>query len=229
MRLRQILPFYLLVVSAAAALHAAERPKLVVAIAIDQFRYAYLTRFRSDSSGGIDLLLKQGADFTNAPYLQAPTVTAVGHSIFLTGAMPAVSGIISNAWYDRQTKKQVTSVCDWAYRLVGGPQPNEGPNCTDEDPASPRRLLVSTIGDELRNVSEDSKVIGISLKERAAILPSGHRANAAFWFDLNSGTFITSTYYVESLPSWADTYNSQKLPEKYVAQPWPGFPTWKFQ
>jgi predicted AlkP superfamily pyrophosphatase or phosphodiesterase len=228
MRFRRVFTLFIAAWSAAAVLGAAEKPKLVVAIAIDQFRYDYLTRFRADYQGGLDLLLKQGADFTNAHYLQAPTVTAVGHSIFLSGAMPAVSGIIGNAWYDRGSKKDVTSVCDWDYQVVGGPQLAQGAKCTDEDPASPRRLLVSTVGDELRDVSEDSRVIGISLKARASILPSGHRANAAFWFDLNSGNFVTSTYYTTSLPAWAEKFNSGKLSEQYLNKEWPGFPSWKF-
>jgi predicted AlkP superfamily pyrophosphatase or phosphodiesterase len=212
----------------AAALGAAESPKLVVAIAIDQFRYDYLTRFRADYHGGLDLLLTRGADFTNAHYLQAPTITAIGHSIFLTGAMPAVSGIVGNSWYNRFTKKQVTSVCDWDYQVVGGPQPTQAAKCTDEDPASPKRLLVSTVGDELRDVNDKSRVIGVSLKARAAILPSGHRANTAFWFDLTSGNFITSSYYVPQLPSWAAGFNASKPAEDYLHKEWPGFPTWKF-
>src|SRR6478752_10809782 len=203
MRFRQMVTLFFCGCSMAAALCAAERPKLVVAIAIDQFRYDYLTRFRADYHGGLDLLLTQGADFTNAHYLQAPTITAIGHSIFLSGAMPAVSGIVGNSWYNRFTKKQVTSVCDWDYQVVGGAQPAQGAKCTDEDPASPRRLLVSTVGDELRDVNDKSRVIGVSLKARAAILPSGHRANAAFWFDLTSGNFITSSYYPPKLPSCA--------------------------
>src|SRR3954449_1692186 len=92
---------------------AAERPKLVVGIIIDQFRYDYLTRFRNDYHGGLHQLMTTGADFTNAFYQQVPTVTAVGHSIFMSGAMPAVSGIVSNSWYDRSEKQLVTSVCDW--------------------------------------------------------------------------------------------------------------------
>jgi predicted AlkP superfamily pyrophosphatase or phosphodiesterase len=208
---------------------AAERPKLVVAIAIDQFRYDYLTRFRSDYHGGLDLLLRDGADFTNARYLQAPTVTAVGHSIFLSGAMPAVSGIVANAWYDRQTKQQVTSVCDWNYKVVGGDQPQHGSKCTDEDPASPKRLLVSTVGDELRNVNDESKVIGISLKARASILPSGHRANLAFWFDISSGNFVTSTFYCDRLPDWASQFDQKSLAATYLDKPWPNFPRWKFR
>jgi len=206
----------------------APKPKLVVGIVIDQFRYDYLTRFRKDYHGGLDQFLRQGADFVNAHYQHAPTVTAVGHSIFMSGAMPSVSGIVSNEWYDRDAKQEVTSVCDWDMQVVGAAQPQQGKRCTDEDPASPRRLLVSTIGDELRNASEASKVIGISLKARAAILPSGHRAQGAFWFDLRSGHFVSSTFYAKELPGWASAFNDEKLPEKYLAQPWPGFPAWSF-
>src|SRR5581483_3021668 len=182
---------------------SAPKPKLVVGIIIDQFRYDYLTRFRGDYHGGLDQLMTQGADFTNAFYAQVPTVTAVGHSIFLSGAMPSVSGIVSNAWYDRDEQKVVTSVCDWSVRTVGGDQPERGTKCTDADPASPKRLLVTTVGDELRNANGDSKVIGISIKARAAILPSGHRAAGAYWLDDVSGNFISSTFYMDELPAWA--------------------------
>src|SRR5947209_13442685 len=102
------------------------KPKLVIAIIIDQFRYDYLTRFRSDYHGGLDRLLTTGADFTNAFYAQVPTVTAVGHSIFLSGAMPSVSGIVGNAWYDRDERQLVTSVCDWNTTVVGGHQGAKG-------------------------------------------------------------------------------------------------------
>src|SRR3954453_5577536 len=125
------------------------KPKLVVGIIIDQFSYDYLTRFRADYHGGLDQFLTQGADFTNAFYQQVPTVTAVGHSIFMSGAMPAVSGIVSNSWYDRSESRVVTSVCDWKEKTVGGRSgEKEGKACTDADPASPRRLLVSSLGDE---------------------------------------------------------------------------------
>src|ERR1700761_9270822 len=140
----------------------APKPKLVVAIIIDQFRYDYLTRFRDDYHGGLDQLLSNGADFTNAFYAQVPTVTAVGHSIFMSGAMPAVSGIVGNAWYDRSERQTVTSVCDWNEKIVGGHSESKGPKCTDSDPASPRRFLVSTVGDELRTANAESKVVGIS-------------------------------------------------------------------
>jgi len=116
---------------------AALPPKLVLAIVVDQFRYDYLTRFRSEFTGGFKRMLEQGAVFTNANYDAAPTVTAVGHSTFLTGAMPAMSGIVSNTWWDRTMAKSVTSVSDDKTKLVGG-------NGTG---SSPERLLVSTVGD----------------------------------------------------------------------------------
>jgi hypothetical protein len=205
------------------------KPKLVIAIIIDQFRYDYLTRFRADYHNGIDQLLTRGADFTSAYYGQVPTVTAVGHSIFMSGAMPAVSGIVGNSWYDRETHQIVTSVCDWNMKVVGAPQAEKKSGCTDDDPASPARLLVSTLGDELRLAHPNAKVIGISRKARAAILPSGHAANGAFWFDDGTGNFITSSFYMDKLPPWVEAFNARKLPEKYVDRPWPNFPNWKFR
>ena len=208
---------------------ASPKPKLVVGIIVDQFRYDYLTRFRGDYHGGLDQMLTHGADFTNAFYAQVPTVTAVGHSIFMSGAMPAVSGIVSNWWYDRDGRKIVTSVCDWNEKTVGGAQEAQGRRCTDADPASPRRLLVSTVGDELRTANSQSKVIGISIKARGAILPSGHRAAGAYWLDDVTGNFITSTFYMNELPRWASAFNARKLPAEYVNRKWEGFPDWSFR
>src|ERR1700676_2534827 len=132
-----------------------KKPKLVLAIAVDQFRYDYLLRFRKDYTSGFVRLLEQGAVFTNAHYIHATTVTAVGHSTFLSGATPSISGIIANEWYDRESGQSVTSVSDPATKLVGGD--------TDRAGSSPRRLLVSTVGDELKIQHGDCKVIGISI------------------------------------------------------------------
>src|SRR5580698_4749323 len=127
----------LLAVLPVAAQTAAARPKLVVGIVIDQFRYDYLIRFRAKyHGGGLERLLKEGAVFTNAYYRQSPTVTAVGHSIFLSGAMPATSGIVGNTWYDRAEGQVVTSVCDWNEQTVGASPGAKGSKCTDGDPAS---------------------------------------------------------------------------------------------
>jgi predicted AlkP superfamily pyrophosphatase or phosphodiesterase len=190
---------------------APKKPKLVVAIVIDQFRYDYLARFRGEYSAGFNRLLTKGAVFTHANYIHFPTVTAVGHSTFLTGATPVTSGIVGNDWFDREENKHVTSVSDSKTKLLGGA--GEG--------ASPHRLLVSTIGDEIKmSDGGKSRVVGISLKDRAAILPAGHMANGAYWLDLNTGNFVSSTYYFADLPGWVKDFNSSRPTEKYRGATW---------
>ena len=212
-RMKRLLILLPLMASVAAAAEPPQKPKLVVSIIVDQFRYDYLTRFKTDYNGGLRRLLTQGAVFTNAHYEHFPTVTAVGHSVFLTGAMPSVSGIINNDWYDRSAGKRVTSVSDDAVKMVGG---------TGGSGASPHRLLVSTLGDELKAATGGkSRVIGISLKDRAAILPPGHAADAAFWFDSKTGTFVSSTYYLPDLPAWVKEFNLKAL-EKFKGAEWVG-------
>ena len=129
-----------------------KEPKLVLAILIDQFRYDYLTRFRADYTGGLKRLMDEGAVFTNAHYEHVPTVTAIGHSTVLTGATPSMSGIIGNQWWDRGAHKVVTSVSDDETKLLGGSGAG----------SSPRRLLQSTVGDELKMSGKGGKVIGVS-------------------------------------------------------------------
>src|ERR1035437_1195921 len=187
-----------------------ETPKLVVAIVIDQFRYDYLTRFRSEYTGGLKRMLDEGANFTNSRYRHYQTVTAAGHSTFLTGATPAMTGIVGNEWWDRTTGAAVTSVSDTSTRLLGGTGAG----------SSPRRLLQSTLGDELKASGKGGKVIGISIKDRAAILPSGHSADAAYWFDSGSGNFVSSTYYFDTLPAWVADTNKSRPPDKYSGQEW---------
>lgn len=189
---------------------AAAPPKLVVAIVVDQFRYDYLTRFRGDYHAGFERLLTKGAVFTNARYQHYPTVTAVGHSTFLSGATPSMSGIVGNEWYERETGKVVTSVSDDSARMLGAS--GEG--------ASPRRMLVDTIGDELKMARGGSKVIGISLKDRSAILPSGHMADGAYWFDPRSGNFVSSTYYFAELPEWVTAYNASRPADAFRGAHW---------
>src|SRR5262249_35770794 len=142
-----------------------------------------------------------------------PTVTAVGHSTMLSGATPSLSGIIGNDWYDRALGKNVTSVEDPETTLVGG----------DGTGFSPRRMLVDTVGDELKSASRagtDSplvpKVFGLSLKDRSAVLPAGHMANAAFCFDTKTGAFVTSTYYRADLPAWAAAFNARKPADAFA-------------
>jgi hypothetical protein len=185
-------------------------PKLVVAIVIDQFRYDYLTRFRSEYTSGLKRMLEDGANFTNARYRHYQTVTATGHSTFLTGSTPAMTGIVGNEWWDRATSAAVTSVSDGSTRLLGA----------NGAGSSPRRLLQSTLGDELKASGKGGKVIGISIKDRSAILPSGHTADAAYWFDSGTGSFVSSTYYFNALPPWVTDINRSHPGDKYAGQEW---------
>ena len=214
-RLRSTLLFFLagIPVLPHLALGApAPKPKLVLAIVIDQFRYDYLLRFRADYNAGFTRLLEHGAVFTDAHYLHSTTVTAVGHSTFLSGATPSISGIVANEWYDRQAKQTVTSVSDPDSKLVSSNAGRTG--------SSPRRLLVSTVGDELKMQGGDSKVIGISIKDRSAILPAGHMADAAYWYDNDTNAWVTSTYYRADLPEWARKVNGEERYKQLVNAKW---------
>jgi hypothetical protein len=185
--------------------------RLVLLIAVDQFRYDYLTRFRDEYSSGLDRLLRNGANFVNTNIDHYPTVTAIGHSGMVTGALPKLSGIIGNDWYEREAGKNVTSVEDDTERLLAG---------SGDSAASPRRLLVSTLGDELKRAHADSKVIGVSSKDRSAILPAGHMANGAYWFDSTTGMMSSSTYYFPQLPGWVESFNSAGPGDQFAGKPW---------
>ncbi|MFN3322269.1 MAG: alkaline phosphatase family protein [Bryobacteraceae bacterium] len=212
MKRRSFLPLLLAASSAlpAFAQQPANKPKLVLLIVVDQLRYDYLTRFRSEYKSGLARMLDTGAVFTNGHFEHFPTVTAIGHSTVLTGATPAVSGIVGNEWYDRAAKKQVTSVSDPSVKTLGAPA-REG--------ASPHRLLVTTLSDELK-AAGPSKSIGISMKDRSAILPVGRSADAAYWFDAKTGNFVSSTYYFNVLPAWAEEFNKSRAVDRFLGAEW---------
>lgn len=189
--------------------------RLVLLIAVDQFRYDYLTRHRQDYRRGFDTLLTRGAVFTDAHLEHANTVTAVGHSTMLSGAVPAVSGIIGNTWYERSSGLAVTSVSDPGRQLVGAAG----------EASSPHRLLVSTLGDEMkmaagRRPAGMPRAVGLSFKDRSAILPLGRTADAAYWFDSASGAFVTSTWYRPELPAWVTSFNGRRLTDGYAGARW---------
>ena len=181
-------------------------PKLVIILVLDQFRADYLERYRSDFKGrGFKLLLDHGAFFPDCYFSYANTETAPGHSTIGTGAYTDGHGIGGNEWWDLARSKDhpVSSVEDERYALVGLP-----PGAKTTPGASPRNLLASTVGDELRlDTVGVSQVYGVSLKDRAAILPAGATANGAFWIDQASGRFITSTFYMQQLPDWAQSFD----------------------
>lgn len=196
------------------AASAPKKPRLIVGIVIDQFRADYLNRFSDQfGEGGFKRLLEGGAVFTNANYIHVPTYTACGHATFMTGAPPSMTGIIGNEWYDRTSGRRITSVNDDKTKLLGGREGASG--------MSPHRLLGSTIGDELKLASAGkAKVIGVSLKDRSAILPSGKRPDAAYWFDLSTGNFVSSTYYFADLPDWVKAFNRDHHSFTYFGKTW---------
>ena len=189
-------------------------PKLVVVIVIDQFRGDYLERYREQfSDNGFLLLLDHGAYFADCEYDYANTRTAPGHATLFTGTYSNGHGIVANEWWDPQKKKTVTSVEDDATQLIGLSGNREG--------ASPRNLLTDTLGDELKLATQGkSRVFGIALKDRAAILPGGYSADAAYWIDHKSGAWVTSSYYRSELPKWAEDFNDSKRADKYMNKEW---------
>jgi hypothetical protein len=181
-------------------------PRLVIILVVDQLRGDYLDRYRADFKGrGFRLFLDKGAYFEDCYYDYANTKTAPGHATLGTGAYTDGHGISANSWWDltRNKTRPVSSVEDDRYRILGAIHPGKEPG------ASPLNLRASTVGDSLRLATVgQAKVFGISLKDRAAILPAGYSANGAYWIEPASGAFITSSYYMDALPDWVTAFNS---------------------
>ncbi len=192
-----------------------KKSKLVIGIVIDQMRYDYLTRF-ADRYGkdGFNRILKNGFSLENAHYNMIPTYTAVGHASIYAGTSPSNHGIISNNWYDKVLKKSIYCVDDANYKTIG----NEG----IVGQKSPHRLYTTTVADQLQLAQNmQGKTIGISIKDRAAILPVGHTANAAYWYDAgNKNQWITSSFYMEELPDWVKEFNSNNKADAYLNETW---------
>lgn len=195
-------------------LEAQSPPRLVVAVVVDQMRYDYLHRFKAQfGPDGFNKLVNEGFSCYNAHFNYVPTFTAPGHASLFTGLTPSGHGIIGNNWLDRKTRQMVYCTGDASVFTVG--------STSTAGKMSPKNLLAPTIGDRLKEARGDgAKVIGISLKDRGAILPAGKKANAAYWYDSESGNWISSTYYMNELPEWVDQFNQRRMPEKYLARMW---------
>jgi predicted AlkP superfamily pyrophosphatase or phosphodiesterase len=190
-------------------------PKLVIGIVVDQMRWDYLYRYydRYAEDGGFKTLLKQGFSCENTMIPYTPTVTACGHTCIYTGSVPAIHGITGNDWWDYDFSQIKYCTGDNSAKTIG--------SNTDAGKMSPQNLLVTTIGDEMRLASNfRSKVIGIALKDRGAILPAGHSANGAYWYDDKTGDWISSSYYMNDLPGWLKDLNAKKLGDQYFAKEW---------
>jgi predicted AlkP superfamily pyrophosphatase or phosphodiesterase len=190
------------------------RPQLVVGIVVDQMRQDFLYRYWDKyGDDGFKRLLREGFNFKNGHYNYAPTYTGPGHASVYTGTTPEVHGIIGNNWYQRETKHAIYCAEDNAVQTVG--------STTKAGQMSPVNMRTSTITDELRlSTGMQAKVIGVALKDRGSILPAGHTATGAYWFDSQNGHWITSTYYAQQLPQWVQQFNARNLPDQYLSQTW---------
>ncbi|MEH6536405.1 MAG: alkaline phosphatase PafA [Psychroserpens sp.] len=187
------------------------RPKLVVGIVVDQMRYDYLTRFYNKfGEGGFKRMVNEGFNCKNNHFNYIPTKTAAGHASLYTGTTPRYHGVIGNDWFDKTTNENVYCVRDNSYQSVG--------TLSDDGRMSPHRMSTTTFSDENRLFTQmKGKTIGISIKDRGAVLPAGHTANAAYWFrGKNEGAWISSTFYMNELPKWVSDFNASDAANSYL-------------
>lgn len=204
-----------------APAQGADGPRLVVFLSIDQCRADYLTRFAehflpagtAERPGGLAFLMQGGAHYRDAHFAHVPTATAPGHATLLTGSAPVLHGVVANSWLDREWGEIRYSVHDPEVRPVGG----------GNMPASPRSLLVTTVGDELKMATAGrSRVVGIAFKDRVAVLMAGHAADSVLWLDDSTGNWVSSEYYFPggALPEWVSRLNAEHLPHRYLGRSW---------
>jgi len=200
--------------SANPAPAAIARPKLVVGLMVDQMRWDYLYRYQNRyGKAGFNRLLNLGFSCENTFIPYTPTATGCGHACVYTGTVPAINGITGNNWWDSKLQRTVYCAEDKSVKTVGSD--------SRDGEMSPVNMVSNTVTDELRLATNfRSKVIGISIKDRGAILPAGHSANAAYWYDESKGIFISSTYYMKELPQWVKDFNARKLPDAYYKEGW---------
>lgn len=198
--------------------YSQQKPKLVVGIVVDQMRYDYIYRFWEDlGEDGFKKLINEGHFFRNCQFGYVPTYTGPGHASIFTGTTPAVHGIIANDWYDKNSGEYIYCVGDNKMNIIGFSLKNT--EISEDGKMSPHHMLTTTFGDELKLFNDESKVIGISLKDRGAILPAGHTANAAYWLG-NNGKWITSSFYMESLPDYVQEINDRNDVQNYLKGDW---------
>lgn len=197
--MKRILMIAVLCCGAIAAMGQIERPKLVVGVMVDQMRWDYLYYYYEDyGNDGIKRLLREGFSCENTMITHVPTVTAIGHSSVYTGSVPYFTGIAGNGFMI--DGKPVSSCDDMSVDGVG--------TSGKAGHRSPRNMLATTIGDELKQAFDfECKVMGVAIKDRASILPAGHSADAAYWWDSEVGHFVTSSYYMDRLPGWVEKFN----------------------
>jgi predicted AlkP superfamily pyrophosphatase or phosphodiesterase len=190
-----------------------QAPKLLVGIVVDQMCYEYLYRYKEKfSNNGFKKLLNEGTNCENTQYNYIPTYTGPGHASIYTGTTPSNHGIVGNDWFDRSSNSEVNCVGDTSVNSLG--------TSSKEGQCSPKNLFANTITDQLKLTYSKSKVISMSIKDRGAILPGGHLSDGSYWFDYQSGNFISSTYFTEKIPQWVSDFNTEKQASTYLKQTW---------
>ncbi|MFO8022318.1 MAG: alkaline phosphatase family protein, partial [Perlabentimonas sp.] len=190
-----------------------EKPKLIINVVVSQMRYDYIQRYAHKfSDNGFMHLVNEGAYCKNARYNYLLTQSLPGVATIVTGTYPSVHGIVSNKWFSVLNGTEVDAVADNSVATVGGSYFN--------GKYSPRNLVTSTIGDQIRMLDSRSKVIGVSLEPSSAIISSGHNANGAYWLDINQGSWISNTHYMDSLPAWVDSLNVKEFADLYIGRDW---------
>ena len=198
--------------------YSQQKPKLVVGIVVDQMRYDYIYRFWDNlSDDGFKRLINEGHFFRNCQFGYAPTYTGPGHASIFTGTTPAVHGIIANDWYDKESGEYIYCTGDNKMNIIGFSRKNT--TISEDGKMSPHHMLTTTFSDELKLFNDESKVIGISLKDRGAILSAGHTADAAYWMD-SDGKWITSSFYMEFLPDYVQQINDRNDVQNYLKGEW---------
>lgn len=190
------------------------KPKLIIGLVIDQMRWDFLYRFKDlYGNEGFKRILSEGFSYENTMIPYTPTFTAPGHTCIYTGSVPSIHGIIGNDWFDKKTNRSVYCVDDSSVVSLG----SKGPY----GKMSPVNMLTTTVTDELRLSNNfKSRVFGIAIKDRSSILPAGHAANGAFWYDSEFGKWTSSSYYMNQLPSWVDQFNDKNIPDHFLDSTW---------
>lgn len=214
MKRKTLTGIFIFLIALLASAQTSSTPKLFIGIVVDQMREDFLFRFYDQyGEDGFKRLLREGAVCRNVHFNYTPTITAVGHASIYSGTTPKYHGIIGNKWYDRDLRKIVYCVTDSSEQKVGNETASVG--------VSPRNLLSTNICDELKiSTVKKAKVISISTKDRASVLPAGHMADGVFYFDLNTGNYVSSTFYMDELPEWLVKFNNEKRAYKYLEEPW---------
>jgi len=198
-------------VASAYPVQAPDPPALVVVVSVDQMRADYLSRFAHRFEGGLARLTAEGVNYREARHDHAFTATAAGHATLVTGVHPSRHGVVANEWWDRDAEQRVYAVADSLSPILGAPELAG---------RSPRPMVTTAVGDWLKDESPDSRVVSIAMKDRVAITMGGHKADGVYWYDYDSGRFITSTYYAKEYPDWVTAFNDSGLVDTLMTRVW---------